>query len=205
MSDLSITRQRGITLIEVMVSIVLMSITLLGIAGLLSTTTKFQLGVESRSGISFLFNDLSGRIRANLDEGEAGHYTGLTVASASWADQQSMGTTPGTLCGTGSGTGSACTRAQIAELDVAEIRASLARLMAQSALQLSGDAQNGLVASFIWFDKDFTALADGEVTLNTSPTCDSDTADLGLMNCCPSAASVATTPGVRCMNLRFRP
>lgn len=204
--------QKGITLIEVMVSIVLMSITLLGIAGLLSTTTKFQLGVETRSGVTYLFNDLAGRIRANLDKTDvsnrttwAAHYTGLAVASSTWSAQQSIDTTPGSLCGTGTTAGSACTRAQIAELDVAEIRASLGRIVPQPALQLAGNANEGLLATFIWFDKDFTVIADGETTLDTSPTCGDTTTNLGQQSCCPAAAGVGETPGVRCLNLRFVP
>lgn len=204
-------RQRGITLIEVMVSIVLMSITLLGIAGLVSTTTKFQLGVESRSTITYLANDLAGRIRANLNTTNAdratwvAHYTGLSVSSSTWSAQQSISTTPASYCGTGSGTGSACTRAELAAFDVAEIRGALSRSVSQPALQLVSDANGNITATFMWFDKDFTSLVSDAVTLSTSATCSNAMNSIQQQACCPTAASVSSTPGVRCLNLRFAP
>lgn len=203
---------RGVTLIEVMVSILLMTITLLGIAGLFGATTRYQLGVESRSTITYLFNDLAGRVRMNLDMSNsanratwAQHYTAAAVSSSTWAAQQSMSTTPSVTCGTGTGTGTACTRAQLVELDLAEIRASMARSMAQPALQLAGDAATGLIATFMWFDKDFATISDGVVTLSQSPACAASMNAIQQQTCCPAAASVASTPGVRCLNFRFTP
>lgn len=203
--------QRGITLIEVMVSIVLMSITLLGIAGLISSTTKFQLGVDSRSAITYLANDLAGRMRANLNttlddrSTWVAHYTGLGVSTSSWSAQQSISTTPSAYCGTGSGTPSACTRADLAAFDVAEIRGSMARTMSQPALQLVADANGNVTATFMWFDKDFTSLVNDVMTLSTSATCSNTMNSIQQQTCCPSAASVSSTPGVRCLNLRFAP
>lgn len=204
---------RGITLIEVMVSILLMTITLLGIAGLFGATTRYQLGVESRSTITYLFNDLAGRVRMNLDTTTnpsnratwAQHYTDASISSSTWSAQQTTSTTPSKYCGAGSGSGSACTRAELVEFDLAEIRSSMARSMPQPALQLSGDAATGLIASFMWFDKDFTSINNGTANLNTSPTCSSSMNAIQQQTCCPSAASVASTPGVRCLNFRFTP
>lgn len=198
-------------MIEVMVAILLMSITLLGIAGLISSTTRFQLGVESRSTITYLANDLAGRMRANLDttlDNRAtwvAHYTGLGVSTSSWSAQQTISTTPSAFCGTGSGTASTCSRADLAAFDVAEIRGSLARSMAQPALQLVADANGTVTATFMWFDKDFTSLVSDVVTLSTSTTCSSSLNSIQQQTCCPSAASVSSTPGVRCLNLRFSP
>lgn len=201
---------RGITLIEVMVSILLMTITLLGIAGLFAATTRYQMGVESRSTATYLFNDLAGRIRMNLNTSNAAdrstwaqHYTDASVSSSTWMAQQSIGTTPAKYCGVGSGT--ACTRAELVDFDLAEIRASMTRSMAQPALQLAGDAATGLTVTFMWFDKDFTNMVNGEPTLNTSSTCTDTMNDMQRQVCCPTAASVSSTSGVRCLNLRFTP
>ncbi|MEN9842598.1 MAG: type pilus modification protein PilV [Pseudomonadota bacterium] len=203
---------RGITLIEVMVAILLMTITLLGIAGLFGATTRYQLGVESRSSITYLFNDLAGRVRMNLDTSNAAsraswaqHYTDAAVSSSSWSAQQAMSTTPSVYCGTGAGTAAACTRAQLVEFDLAEVRASMAASMPQPALQLSGNAATGLIATFMWFDKDFTSINSGTVSLNTSATCTTSMNAIQQQTCCPTAANVASTPGVRCLNFRFTP
>jgi hypothetical protein len=91
------------------------------------------------------------------------------------------------------------------EFDLAEIRASMARSIPQPALQLSGDAATGLIATFMWFDKDFTSINNGTVSLNTSPTCGANLNAIQQQTCCPDAASVASTPGVRCLNFRFTP
>lgn len=206
------TTQRGATLIEVLVSIMLMTFTLAGMAGLLGVATRTQLGVETRSNINSALNDLANRVRANLNTTNpadrttwAAHYTGLTVASQSWDDQQGTSTTPNKDC-----LASTCSQGELADFDVAEVRARLARTMAQPALQLSGDASAGIRATFMWFDKDFTTVSSSGVTLNTSPTCSTTAATttgqwLQGQTCCPTAAGVASTPGVRCLNLMFLP
>lgn len=206
------THQRGSTLIEVLVSIMLMTFTLAGMAGLLGVATRAQLGVETRSNINSALNDLANRIRANLNTTDpahrstwAAHYTGLTVASQSWSDQQGTSTTPNVNCLT-----STCSQDELADFDVSEVRARLARTMAQPALQLSGDASSGIQATFMWFDKDYTTVTGTGVTLNTSPTCSTTAATttndwLQGQTCCPAAAGVSSTPGVRCLNLMFLP
>jgi Tfp pilus assembly protein PilV len=206
------TTQRGSTLIEVLVSIMLMTFTLAGMAGLLGVATRTQLGVETRSNINSALNDLANRIRANLNTanpadraGWAAHYTGLAVASQSWSSQQSTSTTPNKDCLT-----STCSQDELADFDVTEVRARLARTMAQPALQLSGNASAGIRATFMWFDKDFTTISSTGVTLNTSPTCSSTAATttnewLQGQTCCPTAAGVGSTPGVRCLNLMLLP
>jgi type IV pilus assembly protein PilV len=201
-------RQRGATLIEVLVSMLLMSMTLMGLAGLLGLASRMQLGVEAQATANRLLNDLGNRIRANLDTTNpadratwATHYTTLSVATKTWTQQQSTTTTPTKNCTTAS-----CTRAERAEFDVAEIRGQMARTMAQPALLLSGDASAGLVASFVWFDKDLTSVDTNQaVQLTVSATCASTDTALQAQTCCPAAASVGSTGGVRCLNLGLLP
>lgn len=198
--------QGGFTLIEVMVSMLLMTLTLVGLAGLLGAATRMQLGVESRSTAAQIMNDLGNRIRANMvttDTADrstwATHYTDQPVASASWSSQQSTSTTPTTNC-----LYTDCTPAQMAGFDLAETRAQMARAMPQPALLVSGDAAVGLRITFAWFDKDFTKVTSGVVELQTSPTCGSGTGAAAL-SCCPTTVGVGSTPGVRCLNMDLRP
>jgi type IV pilus assembly protein PilV len=198
--------QAGSTLIEVLVSILLMTFTLVGIVGLLSVSTRLQLGVEARSNINSLLNDFGNRIRANLDPTDlvkrstwTAHYTSLGIASKNWAAQQSTDPTS-TDC-----TAKPCSRAERAEFDYAEVRRRMGQTMAQPALQLTvADANSGsLQATFIWFDKDYTLTGSSE--LATSPICSSSDSALQAQTCCPTAAGTASTPGLRCLNLVFVP
>lgn len=61
----SLQRQSGSTLIEVMVSIVVMAIGLLGLAGLQVSALKFEKSSSQRSEASLAAYDISERIRAN--------------------------------------------------------------------------------------------------------------------------------------------
>ncbi|MDR7377404.1 type IV pilus assembly protein PilV [Rhodoferax ferrireducens] len=58
---------RGVTLIEVLVAIVILSIGLLGIAGLQVATTKFKLGSQSRAATASLYADYADLARLNPD------------------------------------------------------------------------------------------------------------------------------------------
>lgn len=58
---------RGVTLIEVLVAIVILSIGLLGIAGLQVATTKFKLGSQTRAISASLYADYTDMVRINPD------------------------------------------------------------------------------------------------------------------------------------------
>src|SRR6218665_750793 len=58
---------RGVTLVDVMVAIVVLSIGLLGIAGLQAATLKYKINTWARSSASTLLSDLSERVRINPD------------------------------------------------------------------------------------------------------------------------------------------
>lgn len=60
--------QQGNTLIEAMVSLVILSFGLLGIAGLLLASTGQQKNSQSYSVASILINDITERMRANKDD-----------------------------------------------------------------------------------------------------------------------------------------
>src|SRR6218665_3339906 len=61
---------RGVTLVEVMVAIVVLSIGLLGIAGLQAATLKYKINTWARSSASTLLSDLPERFRITPDSEE---------------------------------------------------------------------------------------------------------------------------------------
>ena len=65
----------GFTLIEVMVSIVLLTISLLGLAALQSSSTKFDHQAYLRSQSVMLAGDMIDRMRSNSSAATSGHYT----------------------------------------------------------------------------------------------------------------------------------
>lgn len=189
-------RHKGSTLIEVLVALLLLSFTLLGIAGLLGATTRYQLGVDSRSKITLIYNDLTSRVRSNWTEAAAYAYT------ASWSAQQAAIPTRGTNC---SGSTS-CTAAERAADDVWEMRNAVRTALPQGSLLIAGDAANGLTTTFLWFDKDnLNPTSTDASALKQSNICEdmASPTSIQLHTCCPSAASVGSTLGVRCLNFTF--
>ena len=58
-------RQSGMTLIEILITVLILAIGLLGLSGLQSTSIKAGLDVAQRSQARWLANDLADRLRAN--------------------------------------------------------------------------------------------------------------------------------------------
>lgn len=71
-------RQRGLSMIEVLVAIVIISLGLLGMAGLQAASLRSSQSAFYRAQAAQLANDMAERMRANL--GQATNY-GLTLAA----------------------------------------------------------------------------------------------------------------------------
>jgi type IV pilus assembly protein PilV len=71
----SARRQRGFTLIEILVTVVLVSVGLLGIAALQLTTLRSNQEAYVRSQASVLSADILDRMRANAAAARSGNYT----------------------------------------------------------------------------------------------------------------------------------
>jgi type IV pilus assembly protein PilV len=65
---------RGVTLIEVLIAILIISIGLLGMAGLQAAALKANLGASQRSAATMLASDMADRMRANMAGVNAGNY-----------------------------------------------------------------------------------------------------------------------------------
>ena len=75
--------QKGFTLLEVLIAVLVLAIGLLGLAGLQATSLRVNQSASMRSQATNLAYDIADRIRANRDAALAGTY-----------DNQSLATTP---------------------------------------------------------------------------------------------------------------
>ena len=101
----------GFTLIEVLVTIVVVSVGLLGLAGLQIDSLRANMNSETRSKATLLANDIVERMRANLSGVNANAYSNITVNPAQCV-------APARLCGnTSTGTAVNCTAPEMAAFD----------------------------------------------------------------------------------------
>jgi type IV pilus assembly protein PilV len=201
--------QRGLTLMEVLVSMLVMALGMLGIAALQTTTMRYQLGSTQRSAISVLLADYSERVRSNLAQAPGVVQTGTSpyLVSGNWADLSTEDITGYTDCGDATVT---CTAAQLAAYDLAVWRKAVREKLPNGAAVVSGSARTGMTVTFMWQDKEFSQRTTDSTTntsvlgLRTSATCPSTpTTGIEQQACCPAA--VAAPAGVRCANFTVTP
>jgi type IV pilus assembly protein PilV len=190
-------RQGGATLIEVMVAVLVLSIGMLGIAGLTSASMRYSQGSWARATVASALTDFADRVRSN----PAATATAYVQATDTYATQQgsSYALTYGTDCST---TSAACSGADLAAYQLEQWRLSVKRSLPSSAIWVSGSRSTGYEATVMWFDKSFVKQ-DG-VTLDQATTCASSiTNAVAQRACCPSGA--AAPDGVRCTNMTVVP
>ena len=178
-----------------MVAILVLSIALLGIAGLMSASLRFAQGSWARASVSSALSDLADRVRSNPGATPVAY-----AASAPYVDQQ---VTSYALPFTTDCLAATCAAASdLAAFQLEQWRLEVKRTLPSSAIWVSGQRSTGYVATVMWFDKTFLK-ADGK-TPEASPTCGSGTpTGLAQRSCCPSGATVPD--GVRCTNMTIVP
>ena len=88
------TQRNGFTLVEVLVTIVVASIALLGLAGLQITGLRANMSSEARSKASVMANDIAERMRNDIDEFSIDDGRGavlevtLSIGFVTWEPQQ---------------------------------------------------------------------------------------------------------------------
>lgn len=185
-------RQSGVTLIEVLVSVLILGLAMISLAGLQSYTVKYQLGSANRAVLSMLVSDYAERVRANL---EAAPKTGAASASASkylysvdWDTQAAAPAEPGKDCAT-----TVCTDASIlAEWDMALWRQRVRDELPRGSVRVTGSITDGLNVTFMWQDNEFGSK---------SLVCASGQSPVDARQCCP----VELPAGVRCANFLISP
>jgi len=207
MADLSCKKtkifQIGMTLVEIMVALVVLSIGLLGLAGLQAATAKYRINTTARAASTGLVFDISERMRVNADAAgpsfiQAGSFsTSSYVIADDWTTQQAASFTITTNCES-----STCTPAQRADYDLKTWRQKVRNSFPQGAAMISGNKRDGVLLTLMWFDKEFN---DGSSARNliSAPSCSGNLRGMANQTCCPSEA--AAPEGVRCSRFSFVP
>ena len=181
-------RQRGATLIEALVSILLLSLGLLGMASLQLNALSYQKSSWASHKVSEVTVDITERMRANpiaTKEGKYNYEQNYTLASTA--------TLTGNGCRNSTST-TACTPEQIAQDDMRTWLTKAQQLLPGGAATISGESTTGFVITTMYFDKEFKDPITSTPTAST--TCVSASTGIAWRNCCP--ATVAAPAGVRC-------
>ena len=186
-------RQNGATLIEALVSILVLSLGLLGMAGLQLNALSFQKSSWAQHRISELTIDIVERMQTNPVASQDGRYNYVqTYALSSAATLTSNG------CRSSTAT-VACTTQQIAGDDLSSWLIKAQQSLPGGAASISGDATRGFIVTAMYVDKDFRDVLTNAPS--TSAECASTTSGNAWRTCCP--ASAAVPPGVRCARTPF--
>lgn len=132
-SSIKSATAQGFTLLEVLIALVVLSIGLLGLAGLQSTGLRFNQSASMRTQATQLAYDMSDRMRANQVAVNAGYYLGAAGATAG--------------CHTVSVSG--CTPAEMAADDLAAWNAAITRYLpdGEGLICRDNDPSNGTSAA----------------------------------------------------------
>jgi type IV pilus assembly protein PilV len=182
----------------VLVAILVLSIGLLGVAGLAAASLRYSQGGWARASVASGLSDLADRVRTN----PGADTTAYVFNTTNYADQrtalESGQVTITTDC---MAEGTACDATELAAFHMAEWRLAMDRNMPGSAVWVSGQRDEGYQATLMWFDKSFVQ-SDG-TTLDTSATCTAAMTGVAARQCCPADAEVIA--GVRCTNMTIVP
>lgn len=191
-------RQAGVTLIEVLVSMLIMALGLVSLAALQTFTVRYQLGSVQRAQLSGLLSDYAERVRSNLLQapgvlsGDSGY-----LLSETWEDQAKEDPPAANKdCVTQS-----CTPGELAQFDMAQWRDAVRRQLPQGSVVVTGNAITGLNITFMWSDKEFVAGA--AAAARTSNQCGAGQTGVDQQTCCPGSVEAAV--GVRCANFTVIP
>jgi type IV pilus assembly protein PilV len=139
-------QQRGFGLLEVLVTVIVLSVGLLGLAGLQATSLRFNSSAYQRSQATHLAYDLADRMRANRADARSGAYDG------DW-----LGVTPDCQTITLTGT--------LVEQDVQGWRNALACTLPQGTGRVATD--NGVVTLVVQWDDSRGQLAPQQFAMMT--------------------------------------
>lgn len=131
------TRQKGFSLLEVLISMLVLAIGLLGLAGLQANGLKNNLSAYHRSQANLLANEFFDRIRANREGLENGNY-----------NAPFSGSTPSNPNCISSG----CTTAQIAQYDAYEWATLLASTLPSGQGTVTGSGTDSVFTITIMWD-----------------------------------------------------
>jgi type IV pilus assembly protein PilV len=177
--------QAGTSLIEVLVSIVIASVGLLGLAGMNAASVRYTKMTQYRATATQLVIDIADRMRANnTDAAGLANY----VLSSDFAAQATLPAAPTPSCRSSADT---CTQAQMAAADLQQWRATVRARLPEGSASIKADS--GTSSAFdIWIAWRDPALADAD----ESPTTGASE--------CSSDLDALSEPSVRCLYFRVQ-
>jgi type IV pilus assembly protein PilV len=185
--------QNGATLIEALVSILILSLGLLGMAGLQLNALAFQKSSWAQHRISELTTDIIEKMQTNPVASNNASFTYTqTYAISAQASLTSNECRYAT-------SGAACTPNQIANDDLALWLRKAQQVLPGGAGSVSGSATAGFIVTAMYLDKDFRDPITN--TASTSATCTATSSGNAWRTCCPASAEVPA--GVRCARTPF--
>jgi len=192
---------RGVTLLEVLVAILVLSIGLLGVAGMQAASLRYAQGGWVRAGLASGVSSLAERVRANpAAAADAYRLADEYATQRSDIDSgkvQAVVTANNCLAST-------CTPAQLAAFDLATWRLALDTAMPGSGGFVQGDAVAGYQATILWKDKAYADDTDPTALKRAADKdCSGSETGLAQRSCCPAAAKAPD--GVRCTNFTVIP
>lgn len=191
--------QQGVSLIEVLVSILVLSLGLLGMMGMQVGSLRFEQGSWIRAAVSASVADFSDGIRMLPQAAASDIESTNTYASELAKSIKSSYFVPKVDC-----TSNNCTAAQFAEYYRVTWRKSLHDNLPAAVgfidAQGNGGANLRYVITIAWADK---SLVNDAGVLQKAPVCSGTEVGSAARNCCPAAISAPA--GVRCTSLVVLP
>jgi len=184
----------GVSMIEVLVSIVISSIGLLALAGVNAASVRYTKMSQYRATATQLANDMGERMRANRGspasavapiKPDTGFFAGSYDFASDFAGQATPVTLPTEQC---NAAGSSCTPAQIAALDLAQWRILVRDQLPEGSVFLV--RQSAQIAMDLWVVWRDPAVADSD----ESPALAAE---------CPDALSRNSDLSIRCSYFRI--
>ena len=193
------SRQHGAALIEALVSVLILSIGLLGMVGLQTSAIRYEQNSWARTAVSNQVSDIADRIRANPDT----VINGYTYTPTYTIERAAIDTNPSTVFNIATDCLTVpCNAAQLTTFDLTQWRRNLNTRIPGSVGFISGDSNSAYNVSIAWFDKSW--LVDGDATaLQQATQCTAAMTTVAARNCCP--AGLEAPVGVRCVNFSVIP
>lgn len=184
---LTLYKQRGAGLIEVLIALVITAFSLLGLAGLQMTALRHQKVAHYRAMAFTYSHNLAERVRSNLRGAREGFYSPVSQHYPPLHSGQPE--TP--TCAIAF----VCTHAEIAAIDIHEWRIALRDAMIGGWGEISGSPMNGFVI-MVYFRE--SAIRTGAAPNESKST-------IKNTQCRSAALNPVTDHDVRCFTMLFTP
>jgi len=145
-------RQRGFTLMEVLVSMVVLSIGLLGLAGLQLNGLKNTNSSYQRSQASLLASEMIDRIRANRAGMVAGSYDNLYASAAGGTSASNPVADPNCIT-------NGCSTAELAQYDAFLWQETLSSTLPSGQGRVTGGGANSIFTITVMWDDERTGAS----------------------------------------------